>query len=76
MDGGYVTCPEFAAFSMEGKWIMENHGVDPDIEVDNLPKLVMMGKDPQLEKGIEEVMKKIKEEPRKLPPRPQYPEKR
>ncbi len=76
VDGGYITCPEFAAFSMESKWIMENHGVDPDIEVDNLPKLVLQGKDPQLEKGIEVVLQKIKEEPKKLPKRPEYPEKR
>ena len=76
VDGGYITVPEFAAFSMESKWIMENHGVDPDIEVDNLPKLVMQGKDPQLERGIEILLKKIKEEPKKLPERPSYPEKR
>jgi tricorn protease len=76
VDGGYITCPEFAAFGMDSKWVMENHGVDPDIEVDNLPKLVMQGKDPQLEKGIEVMLQKIKEEPKKLPKRPEYPEKR
>jgi tricorn protease len=76
VDGGYITCPEFAAFGLDSKWVMENHGVDPDIEVDNLPKLVMEGQDPQLEKGIEVLLKKIKEEPKKLPQRPGYPEKK
>ncbi|OGC75985.1 MAG: hypothetical protein A2Z27_05145 [candidate division Zixibacteria bacterium RBG_16_50_21] len=76
IDGGYVTVPEFAAFSLESKWIIENRGTEPDIEVDNLPKLVMQGKDPQLEKGVEVLLQKIKDEPKKLPPRPPYPEKR
>jgi len=49
---------------------VENYGVAPDIEVDNTPDLVMKGQDPQLERAIEEVMKEIKEHPKKLPPRP------
>jgi len=73
VDGGYITRPEFARFSLEGQWIMENHGVDPDIPVDNLPNLVMKGQDPQLEKAIEVIMKDITEHPRKLPERPPYP---
>ncbi len=52
---------------------MENYGVDPDIEVDNPPDLVIQGRDPQLEKAIEIIMKKLEEEPRKLPERPPYP---
>jgi len=76
MDGGYVTCPEFAFINLEGEWDVENYGVDPDIEVDNRPDLVIQGKDPQLERTIEEVMKKLKEEPKKLPQRPEYPIKR
>lgn len=73
LGGGYVTVPEFAPFSLQGQWIMENHGVDPDIEVDNLPDQVILGRDPQLEKAIEIVMKKLEEEPKKLPQRPPYP---
>jgi tricorn protease len=73
VDNGYITAPEFAAFGLEGEWIIENHGVDPDIEVDNLPNLVIQGHDPQLEKAIEVIMKKIEEEPKKLPERPPYP---
>ena len=72
VDGGYVTAPEFAPFNMKGEWVMENHGVDPDIEVDNLPNQVIAGHDPQLEKAIEVILKKL-EEAKKLPERPSYP---
>jgi tricorn protease len=73
MDGGYVTVPEFAFINLEGQWDVENYGVDPDIEVDNRPDLVIKGQDPQLERAIQEVMKKLKEEPKRLPERPEYP---
>lgn len=74
IDGGTVYVPEYGFLSKEGKWIIENHGVDPDIVVENDPKLVIEGHDPQLERGIKEVMKRIKEDPRSLPPRPtKYP---
>ncbi len=73
VDGGYVTTPEFAPFSLEGEWVMENYGVDPDIEVDNPPDQVILGRDPQLEKAIEVIMKKLEEQPKKLPKRPPYP---
>jgi len=70
LDGGYITRPEFSRYGLDSKWIVENYGVAPDIEVDNTPDLVMKGRDPQLERAIEEVMKAIKEHPKHLPPRP------
>jgi tricorn protease len=70
LDGGYITRPEFSFYGLDSKWVVENYGVAPDIEVDNTPDLVMNGQDPQLERAIEEVMKEIKEHPKKLPPRP------
>ncbi len=73
VDGGYVTVPEFAPFDMQGRWVMENHGVDPDIQVDNPPDQVILGRDPQLEKAIQVIMKELEEKPKKLPPRPAYP---
>ncbi len=76
IDGGYVTCPEIAFINLKGEWDVENHGVDPDFEVDNRPDLVIKGGDPQLEKAIEVIMKKLKEEPKTLPERPKYPIKR
>jgi tricorn protease len=70
MDGGYITRPEFALYGLDSQWLIENQGVAPDIEVDNTPDQVMKGRDPQLEKAIELVMKEIQEHPMKLPPRP------
>ncbi|MBV9624501.1 MAG: PDZ domain-containing protein, partial [Acidobacteria bacterium] len=70
MDGGYITRPEFAAYSLESKWVIENHGVQPDIVIENRPEQVVAGKDPQLEKAIEVVSKAMSEHPRRLPPRP------
>ena len=70
MDGGYFTRPEFSLYSLDSHWIVENHGVEPDIKVDNRPDLVVKGQDPQLEKGIEVLMQEIKAHPKKLPPRP------
>ena len=70
MDGGYVTRPEFSLYGLHSEWVIENRGVEPDIEVDNTPDLVMKGHDPQLEKAIEYLMKEIQEHPRKLPARP------
>jgi tricorn protease len=52
VDGGFVTAPEFGSYGLDGQWIIENHGVDPDIEIDNVPSDVMAGRDAQLEKAI------------------------
>jgi tricorn protease len=73
IDGGSISVPQNGTVSLEGEWIIEGHGVDPDIEVDNDPKSVLAGRDPQLERGVEEVMKKIREAPRKMPGRPADP---
>jgi len=70
MDGGYITRPEFSVYGLDSKWVIENHGVEPDVVVDNPPDLVVKGQDPQLEKAIEMLMQEIKANPRKLPPRP------
>jgi tricorn protease len=70
MDGGYITRPEFARYGLDSKWVVENHGVQPDIVVENRPEAVVKGQDPQLERAIEEVMKQIKASPKTLPPRP------
>jgi len=70
VDGGYVTRPEFGTYGLEGQWIIEGHGVDPDIEVDNRDDLVVQGRDPQLEKGIEVVLEEIRKNPKTLPPVP------
>ncbi|MCO6476140.1 MAG: PD40 domain-containing protein [Phaeodactylibacter sp.] len=64
MDGGFATAPRLGIFSKAGEWIIENEGVHPDIEVEMTPKAVIEGKDPQLERAVEEIMKKLPETPR------------
>ena len=66
-DGGYITASEFAQYDLKGKWQIENHGVDPDIDVDNLPEVLIKGRDQQLDRAIAELTKKISEAPKKLP---------
>ena len=70
IDGGYITRPEFSIYDLNGKWLIENRGVQPDIVVENRPDLVVKGQDPQLEKAIDLVMKEIQANPKKLPARP------
>ena len=70
MDGGVVNVPEFGFASAEGEWSSQGYGVDPDIEVENDPKSVIEGGDPQLERAITEVMAAVEADPRPLPPRP------
>jgi tricorn protease len=72
MDGGFVTAPNLAIWTEDG-FIIENVGVDPDIEVEQTPADVIEGRDPQLEKAIEVVMKQLEENPPKEPVRPAYP---
>ena len=73
IDGGNVNVPEFGFASADGRWIIEGHGVDPDIEVENDPASVIAGRDPQLERGVAEVLREMAEHPRRLPPRPAPP---
>jgi tricorn protease len=73
IDGGSIFVPEFGFANTAGQWIIEGHGVDPDIEVENDPKSEIEGRDPQLERAVAEVMKKLKDNAVKLPPRPPSP---
>jgi tricorn protease len=73
-DGGQLFRPEFAPYSKDGKeWVIEGHGVDPDIVVDNDPTKEFRGEDEQLNRGIEEVQKEMKTKGYVLPPVPPYP---
>ena len=73
LDGGTVFVPEFATASLDGKYVIEGHGVDPDIVVENDAASVISGRDPQLERGISEIMKALEANPKKLPSRPPEP---
>jgi tricorn protease len=73
LDGGTVFVPEFGTADAGGHWIIEGHGVDPDIVVEQDPIEVMKGRDPQLERGVEELMKRLPAAPTGLPERPAPP---
>ena len=76
VDGGYLNRPEFASYSTDGKeWIIEGHGVDPDIVVDNDPAKEYAGTDEQLNKAIEVILDELKQNPQELPKAPEYPKK-
>jgi tricorn protease len=59
MDGGYVTIPEEASYNLDSTWAVENHGVDPDIVVDNEPADLLAGHDTQLETAVDLMVKAI-----------------
>ena len=73
VDGGGVTVPSFGIYSTKGEWIIEDHGVDPDIPVVDDPSLMARGRDPQLERAIEEVLKALKKNPPAEVKKPKYP---
>jgi len=73
VDGGAVTAPNLAFYNTEKQWDVENHGTDPDIEVEYDPQLVRQGKDPQLEKAVEVLMESLRKSPVPVHERPEYP---
>jgi tricorn protease len=70
IDGGQINVPTSALASADGQWVIEGHGVDPDIEVENDAASVIAGKDNQLERAVQEVMKQMATVKHALPPRP------
>ncbi|MGE5176378.1 MAG: S41 family peptidase, partial [Hyphomicrobiales bacterium] len=63
VDGSMATEPEGAFWVPQEGWAIENHGVDPDIVVENLPQDVAKGVDAQLDRGIEETLKLLQAHP-------------
>ena len=74
-DGGAVSVPLTATNDETGAYVIEGHGVDPDIEVWQEPKAMLEGRDPQLERGIEELLKELEKDPKRYPQRPADPDK-
>jgi len=73
LDGSQVNKPEVANFGADGTWVLEDAGMKPDIEVDNDPYLEFIGKDNQLDKGIETILELVKIDKKpKLPQRPPF----
>ncbi|PLX16325.1 MAG: protease [Salinivirgaceae bacterium] len=76
IDGGQLRKPEFAPFAKDGsKFIIEGHGVDPDIEIDNDPFKEFNGEDTQLNKAIEVILEELKTKGVKTPEIPALPDK-
>ena len=73
LDGGTVFVPEFGTADENGRWIIEGHGVDPDITIEQDPVAVLQGHDPQLERGVAELLKLLPATPQGLPGRPAPP---
>jgi tricorn protease len=76
VDGGSAIAPRGGFFARDGKWAVENEGVAPDVDVENTPKEVIGGHDPQLERAVTEAMKQLSEHPvvraTKEPPPPTW----
>lgn len=73
VDGGRMVAPRGGFFDVEGNWAIEGEGVAPDIEVHMTPADVIAGRDPQLEKAVEEALRLLKENPVELKPEPSPP---
>jgi tricorn protease len=73
IDNGTVEQSNNAFYNEKGQWLVEGHGADPDILLDNDPVSASAGRDLQLEKAIEVLMKQIKDNPFTFPPVPKYP---
>lgn len=70
LDGGYVTIPEASQYGLDSQWVIENHGVDPDIVVETDPAQLEDGHDAQLEAAVDYLMKALAKNPGGLPPPP------
>jgi tricorn protease len=63
VDNGLASAGEYGVFGPEGTWLVEGHGVDPDIVVDNLPHATFMGEDAQLKAAVDHLLEKLAKEP-------------
>jgi tricorn protease len=73
MDGGSVTAPNIAFWTEKEGFGVENVGVPPDVEVEQLPAEVAAGRDPQLEKALDIVLQELEANPPKPPVKPPFP---
>jgi tricorn protease len=75
VDRGVASAAETGVYGPEGQWLIEGHGVDPDIVVDNLPHATFGGSDAQLDAAVSYLQAEIKAHPVPVPPPPKYPNK-
>ncbi|HEY5048701.1 MAG TPA: PDZ domain-containing protein [Rhizomicrobium sp.] len=70
LDGGYITVPEDSLYGVHSEWVIENHGVDPDMTVATDPGQLLAGHDAQLEAAVSYLMRALQKKPGGLPPPP------
>jgi len=68
LDGGSCTAASFGIVDTDGKWVVENEGVTPDVEVIEWPKEVLAGRDPQLERAVAIALEQLERSPPPAPP--------
>jgi len=73
IDGGYITAPRGGFYDTDGNWAVENEGTSPDIKVEQEPKLIQKGKDPQLEATVKILLEELKTKSIELKPAPEDP---
>jgi tricorn protease len=71
VDGTHITIPQLAFSFDQLGWGVENHGVDPDVEVDITPGDWAQDRDPQLETAVRLALEALGREPASSPPDPQ-----
>ncbi len=74
-DNGIASAAELGVYGPEGKWLIEGHGAEPDISVDNLPHSTFSGNDDQLQAALKLLKEEIQADPRPVPAHPAYPDK-
>ncbi len=74
VDGGTILYPTFRIYDTAGRWVVENAGVEPDIEVVDLPELRIAGGDPSLEKAVTVLLEQLERESGGDPPVPTPPD--
>lgn len=73
VDGGRMVAPRGGFFDLSGNWAVEGEGVAPDIEVEQTPREVIAGHDPQLETAVAVALRLLEENPVRLMPEPAPP---
>jgi tricorn protease len=73
VDGGRFVAPRGGFFDINGEWAVEGEGITPDIEVIQEPKLVVQGKDPQLQTAVSEALRLLQTQKVELKPEPPAP---
>lgn len=76
VDRGVASAAEMGVYGPEGQWLIEGHGVEPDVVVDNLPHATHEGSDAQLEAAVKSLLDQLKAKPVVVPAAPGYPDKR